>query len=455
MGVITPKYDNDTITYGYLKQYLEEKGGSSNESSSESSAIGNKNYSTTPIPPYYKDSLLILDKKIYRCTTNRLEGQFNWNDWELISDGKALENFIDSTYKTDLLEIENQLDGAVETHYQEEDPAINWTTTIDKETHVGDYWYNTSDKKQWRYTKNTSVEPFIYEWKLVDVPSTIYDMIDTKKSIYTEKPTKYNKDDMWIIEDTISDEDIPIGSEENPIKKGDWVFSLSNSDSYNKEHWVKKDEKVNVEYLESHYYTTEEIEKKLEVVDSNIETNITKSKEDILLEVGSSYTTIETTNKVVKDYGEVVETLTEEIKTNREDIVSLNVEKDRITNRITSISKNIDEVTGEIREVKTSTGYTFGVDGLEIAKDGKPTKSKMDEAGNAVIDNNSAEEKLLFYSGYVTDEIADMEESLDDYRGKTAVFTKDLVVKEYVTFPNGRLENVYSDKHGKGIGLFM
>ena len=68
----------------------------------------------------------------------------------------------------------------------------------------------------------------------------INDSINSKKSIYTVKPTSYKQNDMWIIEDNIAEEDLP-EDENNPISVGDWVFALQDSDSYDKTHWKKMD----------------------------------------------------------------------------------------------------------------------------------------------------------------------------------------------------------------------
>lgn len=338
-----PKYDNETVTLGYLKKFLEQKGITDEIDLS----VVSKNYSSPPVPPYHKDSLLFYDNKIYRCTQNRLVGGFNWNDWILVEDSEELSNFIETIYKTDKLQIEQQIDGKMESFYQDDDPSTKWVTAIEKERHVGDYWYNTIDNTQWRYNKITST-PITYKWKQVNIPSTVYDMIDSKKSIYTSKPASYKKDDLWIIEKSISDDDLPTGTDENPIEKGDWVFALSDSNFFNKNDWVKKDEKVDVEYLKTHYYTTELIDEKFEVVDSNIIAEITKSKENILLEVASDYTTKQTFTETVNDYDQQIGIINNTITTYGEDISALNIEKDRINATVASVETKTNELSTSI-----------------------------------------------------------------------------------------------------------
>ena len=107
MGTIqTPKYDNENITLGYLNKRLKEV--ESNESTSESTQV-QKNYSSQPTPPYYVDSLLLLDGQIYRCKKSRLQGSFDISDWVLVVDEKPYENFITNVYPKDKEELQEQI----------------------------------------------------------------------------------------------------------------------------------------------------------------------------------------------------------------------------------------------------------------------------------------------------------------------------------------------------------
>ena len=59
---ITPKYDNENVTFGYLKEYLKQNKQTGTDDG-EYNISGN--YSSPPVPPYHKDSLLIINKNIY------------------------------------------------------------------------------------------------------------------------------------------------------------------------------------------------------------------------------------------------------------------------------------------------------------------------------------------------------------------------------------------------------
>lgn len=299
-----PRYDNDNINYGFLKKILKKYdfldqtiNGQNNKNASIS-----KVYIMPPIPPYYFGTVLIYNNKIYKCTADRKLGSFNWNDWEVIATNDSeLNKFIDNIYNIEKLEIQKQLDNKIQTYYQANDPAVEWNVDLIKNKHVGDYWYNSNDNTQWRYCKNTSVSPIEYSWQQVNVPNAIFDLINSKKSIYTNKPSSYKKNDLWIIENSISDDDLPVSSE-NPVKKGDWVVAIQDSDTYDKSHWIKKNNSVDVEYLNDNYYTIGDIDKKTQILEEKYASDIIKSKDDILLTVGKEYVKENTFSQSIMNY---------------------------------------------------------------------------------------------------------------------------------------------------------
>lgn len=345
MSTQTPKYDNDYITLGYLNKILEEN------KKSTSNIVNQipKNYGTTPITPYYKNSLLLQNGVVYKCIASRMQGNFSWDDWAIVAtDNSSLNNFIESTYNTDKIEIEEQIDQKVETHYQNSDPALEWDSPLLKEKHVGDFWYNTSSKTQWRYTKITDSSPISYKWNPVDLPTSIYDLINNKKSIYISKPSSYKANDLWIIESDLNENDLPIGTTENPIEKGDWVFALYDNTEFDKTDWVKKDEKVNSSYLESHYYTSSIIDEKVSTLNESISSSITQGKEDILLEVSQSYSTKSEVTTAITDFDEQISTVTESVTTNSNSISDLIVQKDSIVSRVSSTESQINSINDNV-----------------------------------------------------------------------------------------------------------
>ena len=175
-------------------------------------------------------------KKVYKCTT---EGTNTFQEIDY-TDDTALNNFVSNTYNPFVTNIQGQVDGKSETWRQATNPANSWSTAADKEKHVGDLWMDTSSnggKKTYIYVDNGSDANPRYTWEAQDVPDAVFDEIDGKADVFVSKPTTYNINDLWIIESTIADVDLPSG-----CVKGDIVISSTKrTNSYNKADWKKKD----------------------------------------------------------------------------------------------------------------------------------------------------------------------------------------------------------------------
>jgi hypothetical protein len=198
-------------------------------------------FTSTPTTPYDVGDLWAQGESgdLMRCKKARATGDYTASDWGKASkytDDTELTNFINGSYKDFKEDIQSQVDGKAETWYQKSDPSKNWSDD-DKLTHKGDIWHNTST------TTVSGVEPgrdAIWNgaaWEMSDVPQSVYDTIDGKADIFVSKPTKYNVNDLWIIESTLADADMPSG-----CKRGDIVIaSTSQTNTYNKADWSKKD----------------------------------------------------------------------------------------------------------------------------------------------------------------------------------------------------------------------
>lgn len=124
-------------------------------------------------------------------------GEFDSTEWEKrnkYTDDSTLTDFINNTYTTDIGNIQNQIDGKIETFRQETDPSTAWTTAEDKKKHIGDLWYDTATN-----------ETFMYNgagWSPVagTVPDEVWGKIDSKCQIFTAQPKPpYNKGDLWFV----------------------------------------------------------------------------------------------------------------------------------------------------------------------------------------------------------------------------------------------------------------
>lgn len=471
-----PKYDTDVVNLRYLNKVLENK---EKETDDKLDKL-NKNYGSEPTPPYEKGDTYTIDKKIYKCIKSRDIGSFNISDWELIVDGDELQDFISGIYTIDKINLESQLDSKIETYIQDEDPSLEWTTDIEKERHKGDYWRKTSSNghREFCYTK-MGTNPVSYKWIETDAPAPIYDLIDGKKAIYTSKPSSYSKDDMWIIENSLLEEELPKG-----VKHGDWVFATEESDTYNKLHWIKRDEKVDIQYIEENYYKVTEIDNKFTEISRDTDSKITKAKDDIALSVSQTYTTKEETTSAVNRISNVEEnigTITETVTTQGETLAQLNVSngeikatvsetvesvsnikndlnnvytKEQVNAGVNTNTENINQLREQmtqlqqladslsititninqngVSKVVTSTGFVFDENGLNISKAG--------EAMSAIFDNQG-----FVVKNYDTEMLV--------ARGNQ-VITENLTVRKYLVTGRHRFEKFTDEKNRPCTGLF-
>lgn len=124
-------------------------------------------------------------------------GEFDSTEWEKrnkYTDDSTLTDFINNTYTTDIGNIQDQIDGKIETFRQETDPSTAWTTAEDKKKHIGDLWYNIATNETFMYN-GTGWSPVAGT-----VPDEVWGKIDSKCQIFTAQPKPpYNKGDLWFV----------------------------------------------------------------------------------------------------------------------------------------------------------------------------------------------------------------------------------------------------------------
>ena len=128
------------------------------------------------------------------------------------------------SYVDDLVyDLQEQLDGKIETWSQPNDPSTAWTTTELKTKHKGDLWYNTSNAQTKRWSATA--------WELQPEAETL---AKEKKRIFTETPTiPYDIGDLWIL---------PSNSSHSAGKQGEILTCVTSraSGSYTSSDWEKK-----------------------------------------------------------------------------------------------------------------------------------------------------------------------------------------------------------------------
>lgn len=120
-------------------------------------------------------------------------------------DGKEL-----SQYFNKIAELQNQVDGAIETWFYdgvptlENAPAISWKTDNDKKIHLGDLYYNNKTGKAYRFAKDGNT----YKWTIItdtDIAKALSDArmaqetANGKMKVFSVQPTTpYQVGDIWV-----------------------------------------------------------------------------------------------------------------------------------------------------------------------------------------------------------------------------------------------------------------
>ena len=120
-------------------------------------------------------------------------------------DGKEL-----SQYFNKIAELQNQVDGAIETWFYDgvptlkNAPAISWKTDKDKEIHLGDLYYDNKTGKAYRFAQDSNT----YKWTIItdtDIAKALSDArmaqetANGKMKVFSVQPTTpYQVGDIWV-----------------------------------------------------------------------------------------------------------------------------------------------------------------------------------------------------------------------------------------------------------------
>ena len=152
----------------------------------------------------------ISDSKTTAPTTGWSTTQPSWSDsyyiWtrtKIVYKNPSSTEYTDpvcSTVNDAYNDLTLKINGKIESYYQSTDPSTNWSTAAEKETHIGDIWYDTTNQKTFVYYKDSSTSPVTYKWQWQNVPIELIDSVNGKATIYSGViPTNYKNGDYWII----------------------------------------------------------------------------------------------------------------------------------------------------------------------------------------------------------------------------------------------------------------
>ena len=120
-----------------------------------------------------------------------------------------LADFTESV-TSDLSDLQSQIDGSIATWFYAgtptltNEPAVNWTTTEEKNQHLGDLYYDTNNGYAWRFM----VQNGSYSWgritdsdvtKALEDAANAQDTADSKRRVFVSQPTPpYDVGDLWV-----------------------------------------------------------------------------------------------------------------------------------------------------------------------------------------------------------------------------------------------------------------
>ena len=169
-------------------------------------------YIAQPVPPYNVGDVWFTGTDILTCVKGRDSGEYVESDWQKknnYTDDTTVNDFIQNVYDPTVEDIQNQIDGKIDTYYfdyapnNSNYPASEWTTASERQKHVGDLFFWESKGFTYRYMKvDTS-----FQWvrvKNADIESamqkasTAQDTADGKRRVFTSTPQPpYDVGDLW------------------------------------------------------------------------------------------------------------------------------------------------------------------------------------------------------------------------------------------------------------------
>ncbi len=236
---------------------------------------------------------------------------------------------------------------------------------------------------------------------------------------------------------------VNVGAESLNASSTDYNLSGSNKTTLNR---IRFDVDHNTQKITAIATETKENTERISKTEQNVE-SISSSVETIT----NKTTTIET--KVNNNYQELNDKFNDyATKENATTITNRVEEVMTATSKTTEIVNEIQE--NGVTKVDTKTGFVMDADGFHVNKEGAKTSSKLDEAGLEVEDKTGYNSDIQFYSGYVTDILAQKKAELSKYKGQIITYSKNIEFGQYLSSPNWRIEEIEDDTYGVGLGFF-
>lgn len=203
-------------------------------------------------------------------------------------------------------DLEKQIDGKINSFSQTDDPALLWTTSEEKQKHIGDLWYNPTTKLTQRWNGA--------QWEELSMEDSIArEIAQSKRKVFVKQPTTpYEIGDLWLTDVTNGDLMVCIKAKETgEYDTLDWKKATKYTDdtkaneAYSKAIQAQKDaEKVNklVEDISSDKKITPNEKQELQRELSAIESEFNKILSDCKLYGTQGYDIFEAKYNALKLY---------------------------------------------------------------------------------------------------------------------------------------------------------
>lgn len=420
-----PIYDNDIATKEYVDRQLQEEVTTSLTNYS-------KNWGTTPVPPYHVNDTWTINGEIYVCIKERLLGEFNTLDWKKVIDTTVYDEYIVNTFKVTANMLAIQTDDKIETYVQNEDPSISWVTSLDKDKHVYDCWRKSTNNSTDEFVyQKINTNPVSYGWVQQKVSSDLFDFTDGYKCIYKSIPSVYNIHDLWLIEDGVDTSSLPNGS-----VSGTWVVCTTSNTTYNKSDWTVYTNDLTMDKIEEHFYTKTEVDNTVTTLNNTINAGLISTKNSVLQEVSSTYTTQEVTNSIIHDINDkdvVIGTVVDTQTKHTEQLSSIQTDLGGITSQVSTLETTVDETFQEFRDDLGENYYS---------------KSEMNTAIGSIIEQNTDA-----IQSTITEQITRIDADLVEIKSKQSQITQTTTGFSYVistTGGNNLIRNSYFKEFENG-----
>ena len=169
----------------------------------------------------------------------------------------VLNDFVDSVYTPTITNLQNQIDGQIETWFYnyiptaENYPASEWTTDTEKDKHLGDLFYVVDNAEYggqayrwakigtdylWDYVEDTAVV------KALADAATAKDTADQKRRVFVVTPyPPYDVGDLWVGDDTSDMMRCQVSRQSGNYVSTDWIKAVKYTDDTELYNFIQND----------------------------------------------------------------------------------------------------------------------------------------------------------------------------------------------------------------------